>query len=137
MQRHLDIKHADMENPGLDEQLLIDNELYYKNVETGKHVFDKVRSGDIEQQSLSRENAYALHLYNKRRPIIVVESVELRLWQEQCLQLVDVPTERQVIWIKGMCGNEGKSWLQSYVQSMYGHIWVCMHRSSRFQRQSQ
>ena len=22
-------------------------------------------------------------------------------------------------WIKGMCGNEGKSWLQSYAQSMY------------------
>ena len=52
------------------------------------------------------------------RPIM--ESVELKRWQEQCLQLVDVPTERQVICIKGMCGNEGKSWLQSYVQSMYG-----------------
>ena len=94
--------------------------VYYKNVDVVKLVFDKVRSGDFEQQSLSKENAYALHLYNKMRPIIYVESVELRLWQEQCLQLVDVPTERQVIWIKGMCGNEGKSWLQSYVQSMYG-----------------
>ena len=34
--------------------------------------------------------------------------------------LVDLPAERNVIWIKGVCGNEGKSWLQSYVQSMYG-----------------
>ena len=44
LQRHVDSKHADMEQPGLDEQLLIDNELYYKNIEIGKHVFDKVRS---------------------------------------------------------------------------------------------
>ena len=74
-----------------------------------------VFSGGIEQQSLSKHNAYALNLYNKMRPIIDVESAELRLWQQQCLVLVDVPSARQVIWIKGMCGNEDKSWLQSYV----------------------
>ena len=55
----------------MKEQLLIDNELYYKNIELGKFVFDMVRSGDIEQQSLSKEHAYALHLYNKMRPIIM------------------------------------------------------------------
>ena len=70
-----------------------------------------VTCGGIEQQSLSKHNAYALNLYNKMRPIIDVESAELRLWQQQCLELVDVPSARQIIWIKGMCGNEGKSWL--------------------------
>ena len=99
---------------------MIDNELYYKNVEIGKYVFDMDTSGGIKQQSLSKDHAYALNLYNKMRPIIDVESAELRLWQEQCLQVVDVPSARQIIWIKGMCGNECKSWLQSYVQSMYG-----------------
>ena len=94
LQRHLDSKHADMEKPEVKEQLLIDIELYYKNVEVWKYVFDMVRSGYIEQQSLSKEYAYALHLYNKMRPIIDVESGELSLWQEQCLQLVDLPTER-------------------------------------------
>ena len=49
-----------------------------------------------------------------------VESVELRLWQQQCVQLLEEPTARQVIWIKGVGGNEGKSWLQSYIQSMFG-----------------
>ena len=63
-------------------------------------------------------NLNLLNLYNKMRQIIDVESAELRLWQQQCLKLVDVQSERQVIWIKGMCGYEGKSWLQSYVQSM-------------------
>ena len=37
LQRHLDSKHADIENPGVKEKLLIDNELYYKNVEIGKY----------------------------------------------------------------------------------------------------
>ena len=33
--RHLDSKHADIEKPGVKEKLLIDNEIYYKNVEIG------------------------------------------------------------------------------------------------------
>ena len=86
LQRHVDSKHADMEHPGLDEKLLIDNELYYNNVV--KYVFSMVTSGDIEQQSLSKEHAYVLNLYNKMRPIIYVESAELRLWQQRCLELV-------------------------------------------------
>ena len=62
LQRHLNSKHADMEKPGVKEQLLIDNDLHYKNVEVGKYVFSMVRSGDIDQQSLWKEHAYALHL---------------------------------------------------------------------------
>ena len=50
LKRHLDSKHADIENPGVKEKLLIDNEIYYKNVEIGKYVFDMVTSGGIEQQ---------------------------------------------------------------------------------------
>ena len=45
--RHLDSKHADMEKPEVKEQLLIDNELYYENVEIGKYVFDMDTSGDM------------------------------------------------------------------------------------------
>ena len=36
LQRHTVTKHADMEKPGVKEQLLIDNELLYKNIELGK-----------------------------------------------------------------------------------------------------
>ena len=121
LQRHSDSKHTDVEKPGVKEQLLIDNELFYKNVEIGKYVFDMIASEGIVQESLSKEHAYALNLYNKMRPIIDVETAELRPWQQQVLQLIQLPTARQVIWIKGMCGNEGKSWLQSYVQSMFGY----------------
>ena len=81
LKRHADTKHADVEKPGVKEQLLIDNELLYKNIELGKCVFDMIRNGDIEQQSLSKEHVHALNLYNKMRPIVYVVTVELKLWQ--------------------------------------------------------
>ena len=35
--------------------------------------------------------------------------------------------DRKIIWVKGEKGNEGKSWFQSYVQSLHG-----AHRVARF-----
>ena len=65
LQRHLDNKHADMEKSELKEQFLSDNELFFRNVEIGKYAFDMISSGEIEQESLSKEHAYAFNLYNK------------------------------------------------------------------------
>ena len=75
LQRHVDSKHANIEKPGVRKELLIDNEVYYENVEIGKYVFDMVSSGGIEQQSLSKHHAYALNICNIMRPIIDVQSV--------------------------------------------------------------
>ena len=35
--------------------------------------------------------------------------------------------DRKIIWVRGQKGNEGKSWFQSYLQSLYG-----AHRVARF-----
>ncbi len=43
LKRHSATNHDDVEKPGVREQLLIDNELYYKNIELGKFVFDMSR----------------------------------------------------------------------------------------------
>ena len=69
-----------MEKPGVKEKLLIDNELYYKNIEMGKYIFDMVSGGVIEQDTLSKEHMYSLNLYNKMRPVLDVESAELKPW---------------------------------------------------------
>ena len=34
--------------------------------------------------------------------------------------LLNSPHDREVIWIRGRKGNEGKSWFQAYVRSLYG-----------------
>ena len=41
------------------------------------------------------------------------------------------PSNRQVIWVIGKRGNEGKTWFQSYVESYYGY-----HRVARFDLKS-
>ncbi len=120
LKRHIDSKHADVEKLEVKEQLLNDNEKYFRNIELGKYVFDMVSSGHVEQKSLSQLHAYAFGLYNMMRPMFDVGAMELRPWQEHVVQLLEEPTSRQIIWIRGRAGNEGKSWLQSYIQSMYG-----------------
>ncbi len=117
LSRHVENKHVDVEKPGVKEQLLNDNEKYFRDIELGKYVFDMVSSGEVEQNSLSQLHACAFGLYNKMRPVFDVYTMELRPWQVQVMQLLDEPTSRHVIWIKGCRGNEGKSWLQSYIHS--------------------
>ena len=36
------------------------------------------------------------------------------------MELVDKPSNREFIWIKGRAGKEEKSWMQWYIQSCYG-----------------
>ena len=36
------------------------------------------------------------------------------------LEFVNQPTDREVVWVKGARGNEGKTWFQNYVQSLLG-----------------
>ena len=49
-------------------------------------------------------------------------NAELRLWQEQLLDYIDNNqiNHRKIIWVKGDHGKEGKSWFQSYIQSLHG-----------------
>ena len=79
LQRHVDSKHADIEKPGVKEKLLIDNKLYYKNFKLENMYLTwllvEVLSNNRFQSTM---RMYALNLYNKMRPIIDVESAELR-----------------------------------------------------------
>ena len=35
-------------------------------------------------------------------------------------EFVNQPTDREIVWVKGERGNEGKTWFQNYVQSLLG-----------------
>ena len=41
------------------------------------------------------------------------------------MKYFESPTQRQVIWIRGNRGNEGKTWFQNYAQSFFGYHRVC------------
>ena len=108
----------DVEN--LREDLLKDNQLYIEKIELGKKIALIIDEGMVREESLTRDRKQALDLYRKQRPRFDVANVELRPWQEQAIELIENPSERQVIWITGRQGNEGKSWFQCYMESYFG-----------------
>ena len=63
-----------------------------------------------------------IYIEDKNREYI--NNVQLRVWQQQLMQMMTTPSNRQVIWICGKKGNEGKSWFQSYLETFYGYARV-------------
>ena len=120
-------------NEGLDANIKLelhrDNEVYQKNVEIGRQISILLKSDNIPEKSLSRQNKFCLDLFRAQQPTTDVDTAELRLWQKQLLDIVsaDEMDDRKIIWVVGKKGNEGKSWFQSYLQSLHGE-----HRVARF-----
>ena len=48
-----------------------------------------------------------------------VGNVELKPWQNELMKYIE-PHDREIIWVVGKDGNEGKSWFQKYVKSVFG-----------------
>ena len=113
----------------LEFELQQDNEVYKKNVEIGEKISIILHRGIILENSLSKQNKFCLELFRAQKPTTDVENAELRLWQDQLLDIInlDEMEDRKIIWVIGKEGNEGKSWFQSYLQSLYGN-----HRVARF-----
>ena len=66
-----------------------------------------------------------LDMYMKQRENIDIDNVILRLWQTSLLEYMK-PSYREVIWVIGKKGDEGKSWFQEFLESKFGwHRVVC------------
>ena len=81
-----------------------------------------MKSKNIPEKSLSKQNIFCLDLFRAQKPTINVDNINLRLWQEQLLDIIEDNQidDRKIIWVIERKGNEGKSWFQSYIQSLYG-----------------
>ena len=119
-----DAQPLDKEN--LRENLLRDNHLYLEKIELGKNISFIMDEGIVREESLTKEHKLAFDLYRRQEPRFDISVVQLRPWQEAALKLFDCPSERQVIWITGRQGYEGKSWFQNYVETYFGY-----HRVAR------
>ena len=83
-----------------------------------------IEKGVVKEESLVKYRKDALYLYRKQRSRRDTAHIELRRWQQQLMDMIATPTEREIIWVQGMRGNEGKSWFQEYLASFYGHARV-------------
>ena len=104
----------------LESETLVDNEKYLSMIELGNRIMEILHKGIVHEESLDKENKEALDLYRKQIPRMDIDSVELRKWQKDLMQLMR-PSRRQIIWVVGRKGNEGKSWFQGYLETFYGY----------------
>ena len=93
-----------------------DQATYERLAETGKMIEEHVNKEDINPRSLRKEFIMALDIHHNE---VQEQTGCLNPWQEKLLSLMK-PTERQILWIRGSTGNEGKSWFQNYLENFYG-----------------
>ena len=118
-------ERKDEENENKDEELKkylikIENE-YQEKLVQGKKIYKMLGEGVVSYQALPREMKEDVDLYMENQADFRdVGNVELKPWQESLLEYVQQPCDREIFWVVGKDGNEGKNWFQKYVKSWLG-----------------
>ena len=99
--------------------LIRDDEEYKYKLAQGKILYQSMYDMDIAEESLRPEFKEMLELYRKQREYMNINQVILRPWQQSLLEYMK-PSDREIIWVIGKKGNEGKTWFQKYMESKYG-----------------
>ena len=96
-----------------------DEQEYKRKIELGSEVYLYIEEAKILQESLSKERLEALDLYIKQKQRLDQDNTKLRPWQDDLLKYMK-PTDREVIWVRGINCNEGKTWFQEFLASKFG-----------------
>ena len=114
LQRHVKV-HAKSKKH-IYENIKADQLTYDDITQTGQIVNDVLVAEDINPNSLRKEYKNALEISSLKKE---KKCETLKSWQEKVLDLMK-PSEREIIWIIGRRGAEGKSWFQEYIEQYYG-----------------
>ena len=110
---------SELEREEMTKRLIKDDYEYKYKVEHGNKIYEEVGKYGIKEESLCSEYKELLDMYMKQRKNIDVDNVILRSWQTALLEYMK-PNNREVIWVIGSRGNEGKSWSGIFRI----HIWL-------------
>jgi hypothetical protein len=103
----------------------MDAKEYEGKLKLGERVYNHVKDRGITEESLRKEYREAKDLYVKNKQNIDIKNVILRPWQESLLEYIK-PSNREIIWVVGRKGNEGKTWFQEFLASKFGwHRVIC------------
>ena len=114
-----DSNHNSIDVQALRKSIIKDEQEYIQKIELGREVYNYIDEAKIMQESLSKGRLEALDLYIKQKQRLDRENINLRPWQQSLLEYIK-PTDREVIWVRGMTGNEGKTWFQQFLKERYG-----------------
>ena len=90
-------------------------QIYNEKTQTGSFVKRMLLETEIDHICLSKDLKIPLELYEQRQNSDMASST-LKCWQKDLLTLMDNLSDREIIWIIGKNGNEGKTWLQKYIE---------------------
>ena len=113
MARHLKVHNVN--SVEIRKNMKCDQNIYQNEKQVGEIVRQIMKEQDIEPQSLRSEYQNALKIDKLK---ISQEKLPLRTWQNLLLDNIK-PTQREIIWICGRVGAEGKSWFQNYLEELY------------------
>ena len=112
--RHMKTHHNTQKE--IAKHIEADQEKYEQVKETGLLVKEVLETKNIDPKSLRIEYIKALETNTSvSQPV----NITLKLWQEKLLNDL-IPSDRQIIWVIGQDGAEGKSWFQRYLIELYG-----------------
>ena len=114
-----DIKPSSIKD--LKSEIVANGKLFDEKIALGENISKVLADTNTKEESLSKKHREAFDLYQSRKLAIKPnDDVKLYPWQQQAMDLIQNPTHREVIWVKGARSNEGKTWFQKYVQSLLG-----------------
>ena len=104
----------------LRKQLIMLGNEYQRKLTLGKDIYKMIGEGIAPYQALPNDMKDALDTYMEHQEDFAdVGNVELKPWQNELMKYIE-PHDREIIWVVGKDGNEGKSWFQKYVKSVFG-----------------
>ena len=108
-------------NEDLELEIVSNGKLLDEKIALGEKISKLLTKTNTKEESLSKKHKEAFDLYQSRRLAIEPDNeIKLYPWQQRMMNLIQESTLREVIWVKGARGNEGKTWFQKYVQSLLG-----------------
>ena len=82
---------------------------YQEKIALGKEIYKMVGEGIVSFEALSNVMKDAVETYTQHQEDFRdVGNVELKPWQDELMQYI-IPCDREIFWIVGKDGNEGKS----------------------------
>ena len=113
LSRHMKTHAKTVQN--ILDNIKTDQENFKQQQETGQVVEELLKNNNIDPRSLRSEYSKALEIINA--PDRITDS--LRPWQQKLLGEIK-PSYRDIIWVVGRKGAEGKSWFQQYLVQLCG-----------------
>jgi hypothetical protein len=99
---------------------------FNRKKEMGRKI-KEIMEGDasFNENALSKEKKEALDIFNLYGKSSRIQKTNWRGWQRELRVYLNKPAEREIIWVIGTKGNEGKSFFQEKVCEEFGHDKVC------------